>query len=91
MDKLEYMFWKEIRDEHNNYGYFGIGFMATGKTTDENYPNTFFFRADNQYLTNQKSAIPTSLMTINREKERTFKIYWSNIRNSMNQNPTINF
>ncbi|MDC7290506.1 PBECR4 domain-containing protein [Blautia schinkii] len=91
MEKLEYIFWKEIRDEHNNYGYFGIGFMATGKSTDENYPNTFFFRSDNQYVTNQKPAIAASLLTINPKKERSFRIYWSNIRKSMNQNPHYKF
>lgn len=91
MEKLEYIFWKCIRDEHNNYGYFGIGFMATGKMTDENYPNTFFFRADNQYIANQALVTPTSLMIVNRNKEKSFNIYWSAIRNSMMKNPHYKF
>lgn len=32
LDKLDYMFWKLMKDENDNYGYFGIGFMASGKT-----------------------------------------------------------
>lgn len=31
LDKLDYMFWKFIKDENNDYGYFGIGFMSTDK------------------------------------------------------------
>ena len=46
LDKIEYMFWKRYKDKNNNYGYFGIGFMSSGKSSDINYPNTFFFRLD---------------------------------------------
>ena len=49
------MFWKLIKDENNNYGYFGIGFMATGKKPDRNYPNTFFLRSDNLFAENCRS------------------------------------
>lgn len=63
------MFWKLIKDENNNYGYFGIGFMATGKKPDRNYPNTFFLRSDNQYIYSQESVIPTSLMVINKTRQ----------------------
>lgn len=38
LDKIEYMFWKKYKDENNNYGYFGIGFMSSGKSSDINYP-----------------------------------------------------
>lgn len=87
MDKLDYMFWKLIKDENNNYGYFGIGFMATGKKSDRNYPNTFFFRSDNQYIYSQESVIPTSLMIIDKIKQVTLDIYWEEIRASMVKNP----
>lgn len=87
MDKLDYMFWKLIKDENNNYGYFGIGFMTTGKKSDRNYPNTFFFRSDNQYIYSQESVIPTSLMIIDKIKKVTLDIYWEEIRASMVKNP----
>lgn len=87
MDKLDYMFWKLIKDENNNYGYFGIGFMTTGKKSDRNYPNTFFFRSDNQYIYSQESVIPTSLMIIDKMKQVTLDIYWEEIRASMVKNP----
>ena len=69
MEKLEYMFWKLIRDENNNFGYFGIGFMAAGNQSDENYPNTFFFRADDQYIWKQIPVLPTSLMITDKNKK----------------------
>lgn len=87
LDRLDYMFWKLIKDESNNYGYFGIGFMATGNKSDRNYPNTFFFRSDNQYICNQESVIPTSLMIIDKMKKVTLEIYWDEIRASMVKNP----
>lgn len=87
MDKLDYMFWKLIKGENNNYGYFGIGFMATGKKSDRNYPNTFFFRSDNQYICSQESVIPTSLMITDKMKQVTLDIYWEEIRASMDKNP----
>lgn len=87
LDKLDYMFWKLIKDENDNYGYFGIGFMATGKKSDRNYPNTFFFRSDNQYIYRQESVIPTSLMITDKMKQVTLDIYWEEIRASMVKNP----
>ena len=86
MDKLDYMFWKLIKDENDNYGYFGIGFMATGKKSDRNYPNTFFFRSDNQYIYSQESVIPMSLMITDKMKQVTLDIYWKEIRASMVKN-----
>lgn len=50
LEKVEYMFWKKYKDKNNNYGYFGIGFMASGNRADKNYPNTFFFRLDDEYI-----------------------------------------
>lgn len=87
LDKLQYMFWKLIKVENNNYGYFGIGFMATGNKSDVNYPNTFFLRSDNQYICNQYSVTPTSLMIIDKMKRVKLEIYWEEIRASMVKNP----
>lgn len=87
LDKLDYMFWKLIKDENNNYGYFGIGFMTTGKKSDANYPNTFFFRSDNQYIYNQHPVTPTSLMITDKMKRVILEIYWDEIRASMVKNP----
>ncbi|MBP7349322.1 MAG: hypothetical protein KA965_11635 [Butyrivibrio sp.] len=87
MSDLSYIFWKLIRDENNNYGYFGVGFMARGNKFDRNYPNTFFFRSDNQYIFNQKIAIPMSLMITDRMKRVILEIYWEEIRASMYHNP----
>ena len=87
LDKLEYMFWKLIKHENNNYGYFGIGFMATGNKLDVNYPNTFFFRSDSQYICNQCPVTPTSLMITDKMKRVTLEIYWEEIRASMDKNP----
>ena len=62
LDKIEYMFWKQYKDENNNYGYFGIGFMSSGKSSDINYPNTFFFRMDDEYICYQERVLPYSFM-----------------------------
>lgn len=62
LDKIEYMFWKKYKDKNNNYGYFGVGFMASGKDTDVNYPNTFFFRLGDDYIKNQEEVLPYSFM-----------------------------
>lgn len=58
LEKIEYMFWKQYWDKDNNYGYFGIGFMASGGTGDINYPNTFFFRMDDEYICDQEKVLP---------------------------------
>jgi len=84
--KVEYMFWKFIKDENNNYGCFGIGFTASEKATDINYPNTFFFRENNQYIYNQVPVLPLSLMLRDKRKEVDFEIYWDKIRESMCKN-----
>lgn len=62
LEKVEYMFWKKYKDKNNNYGYFGIGFMASGNRADKNYPNTFFFRLDDEYIRYQKRVFPFSFM-----------------------------
>lgn len=86
LEKLEYMFWKKYSDENNNYGYFGLGFMASGKKSDINYPNTFFFRMDNQYICNQAKVIPLTFMMTDKYNHTTFEIYWDEIEKSMKKN-----
>ena len=46
----------------NEYGYFGVGFMSAGKKTDKNYPNTFFFRVDDDYMKYQEVVLPLSII-----------------------------
>ena len=66
LEKIEYMFWKRYEDKNNNYGYFGIGFMSSGEESDVNYPNTFFFRVDDEYVSNQEKVLPYSFMSTSR-------------------------
>ena len=62
LDKIEYMFWKRYKTKDNEYGYFGVGFMSAGKKTDKNYPNTFFFRVDDDYMKYQEVVLPLSII-----------------------------
>ena len=75
LDKIEYMFWKRYKDKNNNYGYFGIGFMASGKASDINYPN-IFFRLDNEYICYQKVVLPYSILKKDKNGVKFFEIYW---------------
>lgn len=86
LDKLEYMFWKKYKNDDNRYGYFGIGFTFSGKKTDKNYPNTFFFRLDNEYICNQSIILPMSFMKINKKGNMEFEIYWKEIFESLKNN-----
>ena len=86
LDKIEYMFWKRYKDENNQYGYFGIGFMSSGNETDINYPNTFFFRLDDAYICNQKIVIPLSFMKKDKNRNTTFEIYWNEIWKTLRKN-----
>lgn len=87
LEKLEYLFWKKYNIEGNNYGYFGIGFMASGKESDINYPNTFFFRMDDQYVYNQVKVLPLTFMMVDKYNNTTFEIYWDEVEKSMKKNP----
>ena len=86
LEKIEYMFWKRYKDKDNNYGYFGIGFMASGRESDINYPNTFFFRLDDEYVCNQKVVLPYSFMKKERNGTKIFKIYWNEIEKGLQKN-----
>lgn len=86
MNKIEYMFWKQYKDDKNNYGYFGIGFMASGKKSDKNYPNTFFFRLNDDYIENQEQVLPYSLMKKDKNGDMLFEIYWEQIWKSLEKN-----
>ena len=86
LDKIEYMFWKKYKDENNNYGYFGIGFMSSGKSSDINYPNTFFFRVDDEYICYQERVLPYSLMKKDKNGVKTFEIYWEQVWESLQKN-----
>ena len=71
------MFWKKYKDKNNNYGYFGVGFMASGKDTDVNYPNTFFFRLGDDYIKNQEEVLPYSFMKKDKNGKKFFEILFS--------------
>ena len=86
LDKIEYMFWKKYKDENNNYGYFGIGFMSSGKSSDINYPNTFFFRVDDEYICYQERLLPYSLMKKDKNGVKTFEIFWEQVWESLQKN-----
>ena len=86
LDKIEYMFWKQYKDKDNNYGYLGIGFMASGKDSDINYPNTFFFRLDNEYVCYQENVLPYSIMKKDKYGARTFEIYWEQVWQGLEKN-----
>lgn len=86
LDKIEYMFWKKYKDENNNYGYFGIGFMSSGKSSDINYPNTFFFRVDDEYICHQERVLPYSLMKKDKNGVKTFEIYWEQVWEALRKN-----
>lgn len=86
LDKIEYMFWKRYKDKNNRYGYFGIGFMASGKASDVNYPNTFFFRLDDDYIQNQEIVLPYSLMKKDKNGEKSFEIYWEQVWKALEKN-----
>jgi hypothetical protein len=85
LKKVDYMFWKRMQDEDGTYGYFGVGF-TTSEEEELNYPNTFFFRADNQYVIGQDIVNPLSLKIKNKEKNIEFEIYWDIIRKCMQTN-----
>lgn len=80
------MFWKKYKDENNNYGYFGIGFMSSGKSSDINYPNTFFFRVDDEYICHQEKVFPCSLMKKDKNGVKTFEIYWEQVWEALQKN-----
>ena len=80
------MFWKKYKDENNNYGYFGIGFMSSGKSSDINYPNTFFFRVDDEYICYQERVLPYSLMKKDKNGVKTFEIYWEQVWETLQKN-----
>lgn len=86
LEKIEYMFWKQYKGEDNNYGYFGIGFMASGKENDTNYPNTFFFRLDDEYINHQEVVLPYSIMKEDKQGVKTFEIYWDQVFQSLRRN-----
>lgn len=86
LDKVEYMFWKRYKDKNDSYGHLGIGFMSTGHENDVNYPNTFFFRMDNDYIREQEFVLPLSFMKKDKYGNKTFKIYWDVIWKSLDKN-----
>lgn len=80
------MFWEKYKDKNNNYGYFGVGFMASGKDTDVNYPNTFFFRLGDDYIKNQEEVLPYSFMKKDKNGKKFFEIYWKQIWKVLEKN-----
>ena len=85
MNKIEYFFWKRFKNDKNQYGYFGIGFIATGRELDKNYPNTFFFRADDEYIRNQLQVLPFSIMK-RKNNQTYFEVYWQQVWQGMVKN-----
>ena len=85
LDKIDYMFWKQYQISKNCYGYFGIGCTAAGKESDKNYPNTFFFRGNDDYIQNQSRVYPLSLLIHDRQGVH-FEIYWEELEKSLRKN-----
>lgn len=85
MNKIEYFFWKRFKNDKNQYGYFEIGFIATGRELDKNYPNTFFFRADDEYIRNQLQVLPFSIMK-RKNNQTYFEVYWQQVWQGMVKN-----
>lgn len=81
LERVEYMFWSYIKND-SGYEHLGIGFAIDNNIS---FPNTFFFRQDNQYIINQKEVLPLSHFIKRPDKTIDFKIYWGNIRNSMSK------
>lgn len=79
LQKVEYIFWNEIESD-NGLIHLGIGFSINNNIS---YPNTFFYRQDNQYLSKQEIVYPISHFIKRPDKTIDFKVYWSNIRQSM--------
>ncbi len=86
LGKIEYMFWKKYRDKGNNYGYFGVGFMSSRNASDINYPNTFFFRLDNEYICYQDVVLPFSIMEKDKNGIKTFEVYWNQVWKALKKN-----
>lgn len=86
LNKVDYIFWKQFQDKDGKIGYFGIGFMSTGKTSDTEYPNTFFFRYDDAYIKNQEIVLPLSIMRTNKTGKRHFTIHWNEVWKSLEKN-----
>ena len=81
LEKVEHMLWSCIETD-SGYEHLGIGFAIDNNIS---FPNTFFFRQDNQYIINQKEVLPLSHFIKRPDKTIDFKIYWDNIRNSMSK------
>ncbi len=81
LDKVEYLFWSYLKTD-NGYKHLGLGFTTTNGIS---FPNTFFFRNDEQYIVNQKEILPLSYLIKRPDKTIEFKIFWENLRASMNK------
>lgn len=60
--------------------------MASGKDTDVNYPNTFFFRLGDDYIKNQEEVLPYSFMKKDKNGKKFFEIYWKQIWKVLEKN-----
>ena len=52
----------------------------------DNYPNTFFFRLDDDYIENQESVLPCSIMRKNKNSDLFFEIYWRQVWKALEKN-----
>lgn len=86
LEGIEYFFWKRYKDEDGRFGYFGIGFMASGKESDVNFPNTFFFRSDDEYIAKQTVVFPYSIMKKDKFGVKIFHIYWEQVWQGLSKN-----
>ena len=86
LDKIKYMFWKRYKTKDNKYGYFGVGFMSVGKDKDINYPNTFFFRVDDDYVKYQEVVLPLFILKKDKNGQTKFEIYWEQVWKSLERN-----
>lgn len=86
LSEVDYLFWKRYKDDNNRVGYFGIGFMATGSANDKNFPYTFFFRIDDDYICNQEVVCPISIKQKFKDGRCIFNVYKDHLLSSLKGN-----
>lgn len=82
LDKIDYMIWNNLDD---GYSHLGIGFSMKD---NEGFPNTFFYRNNEDYIEKQKThnKITLSIKNLEGSEKGFFKIYWENLSDSLADN-----
>lgn len=83
LDKIDYMLWNKSKLDNGQWCHLGIGFSTENR---KNFPNTFFIRMDDYYISKQEVVYPLSCWIKNKLGDKSFEIYWNTIRNCMNRN-----